>query len=135
MAHTWNYTEIHKIQKTVHQRKENKDYNCLRWSLRAVCFPARNNLNKTSSYPLEDDFNFDGIYAPTPIIKINKVEKQNKLAINVFGYENNVIVHYRLSKQPDSIKRINLFFDLFFDLIYSAFTNIIPQKAHEKTNI
>ena len=46
----------------------------------------------------------------TPINQIKKVEKQNNLAINVFGYENKSIIIYQLSEQPAtcSITRINL---------------------------
>ena len=48
-------------------------------------------------------FNFDGIDAPTPI---KKVEKQNEMAINVFGYERRgkkheekSVIVYRLSER------------------------------------
>ena len=86
----------------------NKDDNCLKWALRSTVFPARNNLNKTCSYPSEDGFYFDGISSPTPINQIKKLEKQNEMAINVFDYENKAIIVYQLSEQPASIARINL---------------------------
>ena len=62
------------------------------------------------SYQSEDGFNFDGIDALTPINQIERIEKQNEMAINVFGYENEAIVPYRLSEQPAtcSMARINL---------------------------
>ena len=63
---------------------------------------------RSCSYPLEDGFNFDGIDALTTINQIKKVEKQNEIAINVFGYENKPIIVYQLSEQPASIARINL---------------------------
>ena len=50
----------------------------------------------------------NGIDFPTPINQIEKVEQQNNLSINVYGYENNVIVPYRLSKQSGDKKRVNL---------------------------
>ena len=87
---------------------KNKDNNCLRWALRSALFPADNHIYRISSYPSEDGFNFDRIDFPTPINQIKKVEKQNKMAINVFGYENKAIVSYQLSDQPASIARINL---------------------------
>lgn len=51
--------------------------------------------------------NFGGIDAPTPISQIQRVERQNNLAINVFGWTKGVIVH-RLSEQPAEMARINL---------------------------
>ena len=53
---------------------------------------------------------------PTPISQIPKVEKQNNLAINVYGYtvskkiENANIFPYHISNQPKEIQRINLLF-------------------------
>ncbi|KAK3743261.1 hypothetical protein RRG08_058344 [Elysia crispata] len=44
---------------------------------------------------------------PSPISQIASVERQNNLAINVFGWDKGVIVH-RLSKQPEEEARINL---------------------------
>ena len=79
------------------------------YAILSILYPAKNNLNKTSSYKrFVDRLNFDGIDFPTPINQLGKLEKQNNLAINVYGCENNAIVVYRVSKQPASIKRINL---------------------------
>ena len=44
---------------------------------------------------------------PHPVSQIPKVERQNDLAINVFGWDKGVIVHH-LSKQPEEGARINL---------------------------
>ena len=44
---------------------------------------------------------------PTPISQIPKVEKQNNMATNVFGWDMGVTVN-RLSTQPDGMPRINL---------------------------
>ena len=95
---------------------KNIDSNCLRWSLRSALFSTSNHSDRPSSYPVEDGLNFDGILAPTPISQIKKVERQNNLAINVFGVEKGVrdkkVVYnpfpLQLSKQPDEIPRINL---------------------------
>ena len=46
--------------------------------------------------------------SPTPVNQIKRVEKQNEIAINVFGYENKAIVSYKLSERPASIAQINL---------------------------
>ena len=81
----------------------------LRWALRAALAypPSPHNPERPSWYPTEDDLNFQGIDAPTLISQIPKVEKQNNLAINVFGWDKGVTIH-RLSKQPQEIPRINM---------------------------
>ena len=86
---------------------KNKDDHCLRWALRSALHPAANYMDRPSQYPTEDGLNFEAIDAPTPISQIPKVERQNNLAINVFGWDKAVIVH-RLSKQLEDIPRINL---------------------------
>ena len=52
-------------------------------------------------------FDFTGIDSPTPISQIPKFERQNGLAINVFGWDKGVFIHY-ISKQPEDMERINL---------------------------
>ena len=86
---------------------KNDDDNCLRYTLRSALFPAKHNIEKVSSYPKEDGLNFNNIESPTPISQLKKVEKQNNLAINVYGWENNKVIIHRISDQPPEIKRIN----------------------------
>ena len=86
---------------------KNNDEHCLRYCLRAALFPAKNNINKVSSYPTEDGLNFEGIISPTPVSQITKVETLNNLAINVYGWENNKVIIHRISNQPHNVKRIN----------------------------
>ena len=86
---------------------KNKDDHCLRWVLQSALFPADDHTDRPSKYPTDDGLNFSGIDALTPISQILKVERQNSLAINVFGWDKDVIVH-QLSKQPGEIPRINL---------------------------
>ena len=66
-----------------------------------LVFPLLNIRIDHRGYPLEDGFNFDGIESPTPINQTNQVEKQNKIAINVFGYENKVLRVYRFTKKEE----------------------------------
>ena len=99
---------------------KNRDDHCLRWALRAALAylrwalraalaypPPPHNPERPGWYPTEDGRNFQGIDAPTPISQIPKVEKQNNLAINVFGWDKGVTIH-RLSKQPQEIPRISM---------------------------
>lgn len=51
--------------------------------------------------------NFEDINAPIPISHITKVGKQNNLALDVFGWDKEVIIHL-FSKQPEYLPRINL---------------------------
>ncbi len=41
------------------------------------------------------------------ISQLHKVEKQNSIAINVYGYEKSIVPYY-ISEQPKEINRINL---------------------------
>ena len=86
---------------------KNDDEHCLRYTLRAALFPTSDHPQRISSYPKEDGLNFDGIKKPTPVSQICKVEKLNNLAINVYGWENNKVIIYRISNQPYDVKRIN----------------------------
>ena len=70
-------------------------------------FQAAKDPQRPTKYPTADGLDFTGIDAPTPISQIGKVERQNNLAINVFGLDKGVIVHH-LSKQPEEEARINL---------------------------
>ena len=82
---------------------------CLRWTIRAHLFPARAHVDRVSSYPTNDGLDFTRINFPTPVSQIAKVERQNPdTAINVFGWEKNEVIVYRLSEQAGNIPRINL---------------------------
>ena len=77
---------------------KNRDDDCLRWALRSALFPAKDHSDRPSKYPIEDGLDFTGIDSPTPLTQIGRVERQNDLAINVFGWDKGVIVH-RLTKE------------------------------------
>ena len=79
-----------KRQKSIHQRKKLKNVEAD--DIRSARFPV-------SSYLSDNRSNFGGIDSPTPIDQIKKVEKQNEMAINVFGYEDKSITVYRLSER------------------------------------
>ena len=89
---------------------QNRDDQCLRWSIRAALYPAQKVKNsiRTSSYPTEDGLNFAGMDFPTPVSQIDKVERQNpNLAINVFGWENERVIVHRNSNKDGALPRIN----------------------------
>ena len=79
-------------KKAVINVKKKGDH-CLRWALRSALFTANDHADRSGKYPTEDGLDFYGIDAPTPISQIPKVEKQNNLAINVFGWDKGMNVH------------------------------------------
>ena len=90
---------------------QNKDAMCLLCAILAALFPPPpgKNVSRPSGYLYPKTvLNLDGIDFPTPISQITKIEKQNNLAINVFGWEKNSPVVYRISEQPENIKKINI---------------------------
>ncbi|KAK3782744.1 hypothetical protein RRG08_037743 [Elysia crispata] len=95
-----------KSKKAVVNVKNKNDY-CLRWALRSALFQAADHTDRPTKYPTADGLDFTGIDTPTPISQIGKVERQNDLAINVFGWDKGVIVHH-VSKQLEDMPRTNL---------------------------
>ena len=88
---------------------QNRYNECLRWAIRAALFQPRGNMGRPSSYPTEDGLNFTGIDFPTPVLQIDRLERQNpNLAINVFGWENEHVIVYRISEKGGETPRINL---------------------------
>jgi len=67
------------------------------------------NFDRPSSYPTNDGLDFTGIDFPTPVSQIGKIERQNPVtAINVFGWDKDEVIVYRLREQDGNIPRINL---------------------------
>ena len=95
---------------------KNDDNKCLEWALKFALYPAKSNACNKYSYTKYGNLNMNNVDFPTPISQIPKVEKQNNLAINVYGYtvskkiEKTNIFPYHISNQPKEIQRINLLF-------------------------
>ena len=90
---------------------QNRDNQCLRWAIRAALYPAPRGapVSRTSSYPINDGLNFEGIDFPTPVSQIDKLERQNQnLAINVFGWDKEQVIVHRISEKGGNKPRINL---------------------------
>ena len=87
---------------------KNKDDHCFWWTVRAARFPVDKDPQRPSKYPQEDGLNPKGIDSPTPISQIPKVERQNDMAVNVFGWDKGAVVVHHISKQPEDIPRINM---------------------------
>ena len=81
---------------------KNRDNECLKYALRAALFPPKNRKDSQgpSKYPVNDGANYVGIDFPTPVKQMDKLEAQNpKLAINVFGWENDCVIVHHISKR------------------------------------
>ena len=90
---------------------QNTDERCLVYSLLSCLHheDIKENHKRVTKYERYlDELNTKNIDFPTPLSQIPKMERQNELAINVFGWDNISIVPYHVSKQPREMDRINL---------------------------
>ena len=78
-----------------HHRKglinlQNKDNECFRWCHIRHLNPMDKDPQriKKSDRKFVEQLNYDGIEFPVTIKQIKKIEQQNKINVNVFGYEN-----------------------------------------------
>ena len=70
---------------------------------------AQKSCAKAKQISQDDVIDYTRIDFPTPIKQIDGLEVQNEfLAINVYGWEKNKVVVYRISKKEKNIPRINL---------------------------
>jgi len=87
---------------------KNNDDHCLRWSLLAAKYPTDQNPHRPGKYVAHwDTLDFAGIESPTPLSKIPQIERQNGLAINVFGHDKSVYPLH-ISDAAAYIPRTNL---------------------------
>ena len=87
---------------------KNKNDHCFWWTLRSILFPARDHVDRPSKYPTDDGLIRERIDSPTPISQIPRAERQNDLAINVFGWDKWAVVVHHISKQPEDMPRRNM---------------------------
>ena len=88
---------------------KNKDQQCLKWALLSALHPVEHGRNpdRVSKYKqYENELNFAGVGFPVTLKDIPKVEKQNNLAINVFGYAS--VIHPLYLTKDHSASPINL---------------------------
>ena len=112
---------------------ENIDDECLRWALRSALFPVEKNAHRPSQYPIIDGLNFKEIDTPTPINQMRKVETQNNIAINVFGWKKGCVIVHQLSKQPSEIPRINLMLVEEHNRIHYTWIKNLNRLLHDQT--
>ena len=73
---------------------KNQDNECLKWALLSALHPVGSNPHRVFKYKQhENELNFAGVGFPVTLKDIPKVEKQNNLTINVFGYSQQAGIH------------------------------------------
>ena len=78
----------------------NNDNKCFAYSVHAALFPQKENKNRQNKYkPNLHKLNFDNIEFPMSLTDVPKFEKQNKIGINVFGFEKNKTLPLYLSRK------------------------------------
>ena len=80
---------------------QNKDNECFRWChVRHLCPMDEDPQRiKKSDRKYVSELNYDGVVFPVSIKVINEIELQNKININVFGYENKQPYPLNISKE------------------------------------
>ena len=88
------------MKKAIINVKNENDNECFKWAVTSAVFPQKKNAERLSKQMREDSEKFDwtGIEFPVSLKQIDKFEKQNNYAINVFGYER-VVYPLRISKK------------------------------------
>ena len=88
---------------------KNNDNKCLEWALLSSLYPAHDNPHRVSKYKdHENELNFAGVGFPVTLTDIPRVEKQNSLAINVFGYSESAWIHPLYITKDNDKSPINL---------------------------
>ena len=89
----------------------NNDNKCLEWALLSALHPVEHGSHpdRVSKYkPYENELNFAGVGFPITLKDIPNVEKQNNLAINVFGYSESARIHPLYITKDNDKSPINL---------------------------
>ena len=90
---------------------QNTDQKCLMWGLLSALHPVEHGSHpdRVSKYkPYENELNFAGVGFPITLKDIPNVEKQNNLAINVFGYSESTRIHPLYITKDNDKSPINL---------------------------
>ena len=84
---------------------KNDDNECFRWCHLAFKFPVVNNPQRVSKYKKHiEKLDYSGIKFPITINQVPKIEVQNNITFNIFGYENEKVYPLYRSKYDYSDK-------------------------------
>ena len=90
---------------------KNQDDECLKWALLSALHPVEHGSHPDRVWkykPYENELNFAGVGFPITLKDIPNVEKQNNLAINVFGYSESAGIHPLYITKDNDKSPINL---------------------------
>ena len=65
-----------------------QDNECFRWCHIRHLNPFKNNAHRITKDEFASQLKYDKINFPVKLNQVNKIEKQNSISINIFGYEN-----------------------------------------------
>ena len=106
-----SYLPLPKMLKDKKAIIENKDNKCFMWSVLAALHPVpyKSNPERIHHYQAYvNELNLDGIECPVSISKIVKFEKQNKIAVNVLGFEEGDLFPVQLTKEREFPVHVSL---------------------------
>ena len=81
---------------------KNEDNKCIIRSVLAALHPVAFEFNSERIHyyrPFLNELNFAGIESPVPVCQIPTFEKQNKIAVNVFGFQVGTLFALHISKE------------------------------------
>ena len=87
---------------------KNENNKCLKWALLSALHPVKKDPQRVNKYIQFKELRFTGVDFPTPLSQIPKVELQNNLGINVFGYSESAGIHPLYITQDNDKSPINL---------------------------
>ena len=110
----------------------NNDNKCFAYSVLAAMFPEKEHKQRQNKYkPNLHTLHFDNIEFPMSLTDVPKLEKQNNIGINVFGFEKNKILpHYLTKIKTENIIPLLLLTDEFTSH-YCLITNFHTFMAQQ----
>ncbi|XP_020912011.1 uncharacterized protein LOC110249773 [Exaiptasia diaphana] len=86
--------------------KNERDHECFKWAVTTAMFPKKKDPQRLNKQLRENSMKFDwtGIEFPVSLKQIDKFEKQNPYAINVYGYEG-VVYPLKISDKLESVEQ------------------------------
>ena len=79
---------------------QNRDKKCFMWSMLAALHPTERDAERISKYvQYADELDFNNITFPVKVANIHKFEVQNKVSINVLGFEKGNLYPVHVTKE------------------------------------
>ena len=100
-------------KKAVIDVRNKNDHECFKWAITSTIYQREKDPQRLNKEIRNNsrNFNWDGIDFPVSIKQIDKFERQNNYAINVFGNEDSKVYPLRLSKKDSRVVDLLLITD------------------------